>query len=173
MADNALLSFLGSIPVDETVSGLSAMDRERFYNDPNVNTLSSLELMSLVPQAIDYWLPKLKEVVGSKDKILSGQMPKIKDLAIDKYGNDWNYETLALSGALGEHPRTKSYSPTGEELYNDISAILGDIQKDSEYLRSIGIPGHRYLDQGSREAGKGTHNYVTSFTIRMPSTFWR
>jgi hypothetical protein len=30
----------------------------------------------------------------------------------------------------------------------------------SRFLHSIGIPGHRYLDQGSRAAGKGTHNYV-------------
>lgn len=30
----------------------------------------------------------------------------------------------------------------------------------SEYLRNLGIPGHRYLDGGSRSAGDGTYNYV-------------
>ena len=30
----------------------------------------------------------------------------------------------------------------------------------SKYLNDLGIPGIRYLDQGSRGAGKGTYNYV-------------
>lgn len=38
--------------------------------------------------------------------------------------------------------------------------VVPDYQAASEYLRSIGIPGHRYLDQGSRGAGEGTYNYV-------------
>jgi len=33
-------------------------------------------------------------------------------------------------------------------------------QGGAELLRSLGIPGIRYLDQGSRSSGKGTYNYV-------------
>ena len=32
--------------------------------------------------------------------------------------------------------------------------------KAAQAFRSAGIPGIRYLDQGSRSAGKGTSNYV-------------
>ena len=35
-----------------------------------------------------------------------------------------------------------------------------DSAKVSEMLRAAGIPGVRYLDQGSRAAGNGTYNYV-------------
>ena len=49
---------------------------------------------------------------------------------------------------------------TGEDIYNVLIYSKDGKKEASEYLRSIGIPGHKYLDQGSREAGKGTYNYV-------------
>ena len=36
------------------------------------------------------------------------------------------------------------------------------------HLRELGIPGIRYLDQGSRGAGQGTHNYVV-FDENIPN----
>ena len=48
----------------------------------------------------------------------------------------------------------------GEDWYSDLSgAKNGDIAA-SNYLKSLGIPGIRYLDAGSRGAGVGTSNYV-------------
>ena len=37
---------------------------------------------------------------------------------------------------------------------------LGKGPEASEKLRSLGIPGIRYLDGGSRAGGKGTRNFV-------------
>lgn len=62
--------------------------------------------------------------------------------------------------------------PTGAHVYSHISQIggrpTGDMWRGNPAgqqfatgeLRDVGIPGIRYLDQGSRGAGEGTHNYV-------------
>ncbi len=54
---------------------------------------------------------------------------------------------------------------TGKQLYNMApapnAANMNEAQKmASEHLRSIGIPGIKYLDEGSRRAGEGTRNLV-------------
>lgn len=62
---------------------------------------------------------------------------------------------------------------TGEEIYEILAIDLRDRagygtylshtryhQQVSEMLRGYGIPGHRYLDGMSRNAGDGTHNFV-------------
>ena len=60
-------------------------------------------------------------------------------------------------------------SPTGEGVYSALSGwkrgsqLSADAQAAadvSQRLRDAGIPGIRYLDQGSRAAGEGTHNHV-------------
>ena len=51
--------------------------------------------------------------------------------------------------------------PTGEMVYEKLSRELGSAKAASQYLDSIGIPGHQYLDAGSRGAGDGSHNIVT------------
>ena len=65
-------------------------------------------------------------------------------------------------------PRFKSINPdieldkmTGASVYRLYQALRGN-QPDfaSEGLRELGIPGIRYLDQGSRGAGTGTRNFV-------------
>jgi hypothetical protein len=38
--------------------------------------------------------------------------------------------------------------------------VLGGPEKTSKFLNEGGIPGVKYLDQVSRQAGEGTHNYV-------------
>lgn len=49
---------------------------------------------------------------------------------------------------------------TGADLYKLVSSEKGSPEAASQYLRSIGIPGHRYLDGMSRGKGEGSHNYV-------------
>ena len=46
---------------------------------------------------------------------------------------------------------------TGEEYYR---LGKGKDKDKSEYFRSLGIPGIKYLDAGSRDGGKGTRNFV-------------
>jgi hypothetical protein len=47
----------------------------------------------------------------------------------------------------------------GGQLYRTLGVHPNE-KAASEYLRSIGIPGIKYLDQGSRTAGKGSQNFV-------------
>jgi hypothetical protein len=50
---------------------------------------------------------------------------------------------------------------TGAQLYEGMLSQFGGSQaKVSEFMREAGIPGIRYLDQGSRAGGQGTSNYV-------------
>jgi hypothetical protein len=70
--------------------------------------------------------------------------------------------------------QTESYRPrTGEEIYNTAKEKIirgelwpdapSDVEADklaSLYLNKHGIPGIKYLDQASRDVGKGTRNFV-------------
>lgn len=50
-----------------------------------------------------------------------------------------------------------------ERLYKMLTSpeVIGyDPKAASEFLRDAGIPGHRFLDEQSRNAGNGTYNYV-------------
>jgi len=49
---------------------------------------------------------------------------------------------------------------SGRSIYQWLSAKLGGDDAASKYLNEAGIPGIRYLDQGSRQSGKGTRNLV-------------
>jgi hypothetical protein len=50
---------------------------------------------------------------------------------------------------------------TALETNREMASKQGDpAAMASEALRQAGIPGIRYLDQGSRGAGEGSHNYV-------------
>lgn len=48
-------------------------------------------------------------------------------------------------------------NPTGEQLYRDLDRGQSTAY---ETLRSMGIPGIKYLDAGSRAAGEGSRNFV-------------
>jgi hypothetical protein len=50
---------------------------------------------------------------------------------------------------------------TGGQFYEGMLSTFGGSQaKVSEFMREAGIPGIRYLDQGSRSGGAGTSNFV-------------
>jgi len=55
---------------------------------------------------------------------------------------------------------------TGQRIYERLERTLPRVpgehpkKKVSEYLRSLGIVGNKYLDWGSRKEGEGTYNYV-------------
>lgn len=64
---------------------------------------------------------------------------------------------------------------TGKDFYKAMAKELGSPKAASQYLDSIGIPGHQYLDAGSRGDGEGTHNIVTysDKNIDITGTFYR
>lgn len=71
---------------------------------------------------------------------------------ISQYGGEM--EKLRSAGG-GLRPAV-----TGQMLYNALQKTLGSDRAASDALRAAGIPGHRYLDGGSRSAGDGSYNYV-------------
>jgi len=83
------------------------------------------------------------------DKPLSEQTKEVRD-AFKKTGFTFS-EPIWTNGQDRE--------PTGAEIYNTM-AIAGKAVATSQKLASIGIPGNKYLDQGSRGKEGGTYNYV-------------
>ena len=75
---------------------------------------------------------------------------------------------------LGKLPRQLSppaHMP-GEQLYQRLVDRLGkgtSKQSASEALGGLGIPGIKYLDQGSRAGGKGTRNFVVWEKRALPT----
>ena len=90
------------------------------------------------------------------DKLLTQQSPSVK-AALEKL---WTDRGGKLEGR--EYPPFAAHSgATGESAQAAIETTFGsDAAKASQAMRDAGIPGIRYLDQGSRGAGEGTHNYV-------------
>jgi hypothetical protein len=69
------------------------------------------------------------------------------------YGFDspWDIRGNHIYHAVSRHPAVRSAAPNFESRFRSAS----------EALRGAGVPGVRYLDQGSRHAGpSGTRNYV-------------
>jgi hypothetical protein len=69
-------------------------------------------------------------------------------------------EDLAALGVTGQHAYQRMIA---EKMGGPVlpgGGVRGFDKEASERLRAQGIPGIRYLDQGSRGAGQGTHNYV-------------
>lgn len=103
------------------------------------------------------------------DRPLSGQTPHVQKAVSEAsrqptdflaYPGQWMYEKSGLRAAM-DRPNP----PTGEGLYSWLSnrspgsATQSDLAA-SQALREAGIPGIKYLDQGSRTAGQGSSNYV-------------
>lgn len=68
-----------------------------------------------------------------------------------------DYGRMAVSTA-----RTSGFGtadPTGEQIYQALQPY-GEKGASTQRLREAGIPGIRYLDQGSRASGEGTRNFV-------------
>ena len=55
---------------------------------------------------------------------------------------------------------TRGINMRGENIHAFIEHTQGSPEKASQFLSDIGIPGIKYLDQGSRGTGEGTRNIV-------------
>jgi hypothetical protein len=92
------------------------------------------------------------------DTPLSGQGERVRErfarFPQEMRGSD-AYSTLQF----GVDPT--GFDESGRALFNGVAAINGrNPNAATGALRSAGIPGIRYLDQGSRSAGQGSRNYV-------------
>lgn len=99
------------------------------------------------------------------DKVLSEQHPNVQAVATKLAGPRMN----DLLEAQKSYGITKPHQTlTGQELVDGLAQLkgdtLGNLAMDhslaSNRLREAGIPGIKYLDQGSRAAGDGSRNFV-------------
>jgi len=98
------------------------------------------------------------------NQALSKQPQGVRD-AFNEFVNSPEGEALAKEYwsykpgmKLSDLPEWNDVS--GEAIYKNALGTSGDWVGASERLRKHGVPGIRYLDQGSRSAGTGSRNYV-------------
>ena len=90
------------------------------------------------------------------DKPLSQQSRAIQKFALENSKPLAKLVKFQQANKLNENPPKSIYDLSGGELMRE----LGSPQEVAQKLRDSGIPGVRYLDQGSRGANKGTSNFV-------------
>jgi hypothetical protein len=90
------------------------------------------------------------------DKPLSQQSRTIQKFALENSKPLAKLVKFQQANRLNENPPKSIYDLSGGELMRE----LGSPQEVAQKLRDSGIPGVRYLDQGSRGTGKGTSNFV-------------
>jgi hypothetical protein len=81
------------------------------------------------------------------DRPLSGQGELIEELAKKVFSNEPRFDPKYARGLDMYHKMNSG----GEKIVNPLAA---------QAMKNAGIPGIRYLDEGSRNAGKGTSNFV-------------
>jgi hypothetical protein len=97
------------------------------------------------------------------DKPLSEQSQHVQDILTSR--PEVHQMMQSQAKLLGD----KALNPSGQSMYAaitgwkrgvDLSPPPGAAALAAQRLRDAGIPGIRYLDQGSRASGEGTHNHV-------------
>jgi hypothetical protein len=91
------------------------------------------------------------------------------DKPLSQQGVDSKSIISYINKRAAEQGRGKLASPdmTGEQAHRILTSMLPSEDRVSQKLAEFGIPGIKYLDQGSRAAGKGTYNYVV-FDENLP-----
>ena len=108
-----------------------------------------------IPMMLD-WDKPLNQQSGSVKEALSKIGIKVDEKAYKTYLDDLEAQLLG-----SESKNTKYVSvPSGQEIYQKLVNKYGSPEIASQELNKIGITGIKYLDEGSRAAGKGTSNYV-------------
>lgn len=87
------------------------------------------------------------------DKQLSQQSNQIKELA-NRYSYGQSHKSIEPFADVQLPPIT------GANVYQGLVNNIGSRPKVSQAMAESGIPGIKYLDQGSRRLGDGTNNYV-------------
>ena len=144
-----------------TVDYLKSNPQARFTGAPYQGRMYEVDIAADPEHFLDW------------DRPLSEQSPKVREkLGVHNEPRDFEAEAKAVPGtpeyeALTRKMDTRTGSPgvpdvTGAEFYRgDVLRGTAAGERDmSTALREAGIPGIRYLDQGSRGAGDGTRNYV-------------
>jgi len=155
-----------------------------YYSRPVARLKSEIKILSAVdPSKISFvrggQLYQLEVPDSDKlldwDKPLSEQPEGVKealkfpetDPALRREMSIKEHNELVVKSAYPNNPDAVNYltglsdAATGKDIYKGLARKLGSPKAASQYLDSIGIPGHQYLDASSRGKGEGTHNIVT------------
>ena len=143
------------------------LGRSSAGRDTHVATIYTVELMAPKAHFLD-WDKLLYKQPYIMDALKDVELDPRRWLKLEELPNGmWHWE--------GDHNQFRSredaqrlYLSTnaidGRGVYGRIGWRLGGRlrgnREASEFLASKGIPGLRYLDEGSRAQAKGTHNYV-------------
>jgi hypothetical protein len=103
-------------------------------------------------------IPALKALEAQQQSILS-QLVTLEN-AGKQMTPEGNRLRAQLDGIAQAVNRYHVGGRTGGDYYTRLTLEMGSKEKASEALRQAGIPGIRYLDQGSRAGGAGTSNFV-------------
>lgn len=139
--------------LDAQISKLSQMLRDKVEVKNASGNLYSVELKPNPEDLLD-WDKPLSQQSEKVRKALSAD-PRIASLLAsgkidDMYQNSGEFYRALMSRYAQDKP-----------AHIAMDAAENSAQADaSKYLRSLGIPGIKYLDQGSRGSGQGTSNFV-------------
>lgn len=73
---------------------------------------------------------------------------------------DVGKEFPGVSASLNKNDYFNRMVEDGGDLLENLEHALGGPEAAANYFKSIGVPGIKYWDQGSRGAGEGTRNFV-------------
>jgi hypothetical protein len=138
------------------------------YKELYSSALKSFD--SLKPQGSSLYKVDLPDDAIAKmldwDKLLSQQAPEVQKIikTSDFYKQAKDYQKA--TGASYNDPSTRTGEGILKYMRSGTTDEMGNAgpwsggKSAEEYLKSIGIPGIRYLDGGSRGAGQGSSNFV-------------
>jgi hypothetical protein len=143
---------------------------------PHSGTLYELDLPDeTVPSLLDYDAPAPKHLAENRMQFESPEQA-VKAFLDTDYAQAFPsvHDVQSAKDALEEgmakewvekQKRGSSFmnllgAETGGALYGRAARLRGGPQEANAWLMEQGIPGLRYWDQMSRNAGEGTHNYV-------------
>jgi hypothetical protein len=130
--------------LDKTEASIMSMDTSKIENRLDPGHMYQVNINADPEHFLDW------------DKSFAEQSPEVQ-FAVE---NLWLKKGNDLEGDLPPFVRSEGRN-TGQFIHNAIDAAY-PLQGASSALQSEGVPGIKYLDQGSRGGGDApTHNYVT------------
>ena len=91
------------------------------------------------------------------DRPLSQQSEAVRNLVDDLR---WGKADKAAYGSPTDQRKVFGWMDPAQQTGRSLINEMGSGPHESSALRAAGIPGLKYLDQGSRAAGEGTRNYT-------------
>lgn len=101
---------------------------------------------------------RLRAAKASGDMGISGRMYKVSINADPEHFLDWD-KPLSEQSEKVKNAASKVWGVPVEDMHDQLF-VRNVPQETMAKLREAGVPGIKYLDQGSRSSGVGTHNFV-------------